>query len=442
MHPLPLFDQDMFARGPEATSVISLIEQALGYLSQGGDAVGASLCSLACERLTSDQADIGEIMKTFLTSHAYYCQAQQALHEASRRFVQAEAEQQQLRLRIEQMLTLLREKAETPLFSVSTQSSNILHYRQSARSPEPASTRLNGHAHEVQSAQADEHTKNAEHMNHVDKVKNPLPALSITCFGKFEVRRQGQPIAPCQNRNGQTILRYLMIQSGYRVTLDTLMALLWPDDDADVARHKVHVAVSALRNSLNQGLHSMVGGGYILYKNGVYQLNPAVSLTTDIEQFLALYQRGRQSGGTEAITCYEQACQLYSGPLLQGDLYADWSVVRREQLNQCFGTMCRALTGHYLDTGQYEKAEQWARAVLKENCCDEEAHRQLIHIYIAQGRRSEAIRQYQSCERILAEELGVPPMAETIATIRNILTRSVSYIECGRNGGDTIDNAP
>jgi DNA-binding SARP family transcriptional activator len=85
--------------------------------------------------------------------------------------------------------------------------------------------------------------------------------------------------------------------------------------------------------------------------------------------------------------------------------------------------MCHALTSHYLDTGQHEKAEQWVRAVLKENRCDEDAHRQLIHIYyIVQGRRSEAIRQYQSCERILTEGLGVPPMTETIAAIRNILT--------------------
>ena len=60
--------------------------------------------------------------------------------------------------------------------------------------------------------------------------------------------------------------------------------------------------------------------------------------------------------------------------------------------------------------------------MLKENRCYEEAHRQLIHIYIVQGRRSEAIGQYQSCERILAEGLGVPPMTETIATIRGILT--------------------
>jgi DNA-binding SARP family transcriptional activator len=422
VHPSPLFDQDMFACEPEAASLLALIERALDYLSQQRDVVGTSLCSLARDQLAPDQADLAEIIETFLASHAYYCQAQLALYEASRRFVQAEAEQQQLRLRVEQLLCSLREKVETPLFSVQTQSSSIAQYRQSARSSESTSTHLNGGTQKVPIAQADEHTENVGDAGNMENVKHILPALSITCFGKFEVRRQGQVIAPCQNRNGQTILRYLITQPGYRVTMDALMVLLWPDDDADVARHKVHVAVSALRNSLNQGLSSIAGGGYILCKNGVYQLNPAVSLSSDVEQFLALYQRGRQSGGAEAIASYEQACQLYSGPFLLEDLYADWSVARREQLNQCYGTMCRALADHYLDNGRHEKAEQWARAVLKENHCDEEAHRQLIRIYIVQGRRSDAIRQYQSCERILAGELGVPPMSETTATIRGILT--------------------
>ena len=72
----------------------------------------------------------------------------------------------------------------------------------------------------------------------------------------------------------------------------------------------MHVAVSSLRNSLNQGLQSIAGGGYILCKNGVYHLDPAAPLTIDSDQFLALYQRGKRSGGAESIICYKQAYQL------------------------------------------------------------------------------------------------------------------------------------
>ena len=121
------------------------------------------------------------------------------------------------------------------------------------------------------------------------------------------------------------------------------------------------------------------------------------------------------------VAYYESACDLYTGPFLSEDLYADWSSIQRKQLSQIYLTMCNALAEYYLEAGSYEHAMRWIGAILKENRCDEVAHRQLIRAYAAQGRRSEALRQYQLCARILAEELGVQPMPETISLFQAIL---------------------
>ncbi len=90
-------------------------------------------------------------------------------------------------------------------------------------------------------------------------------------------------------------------------------------------------------------------------------------------------------------------------------------------LSQAYLVMCSALAEHYIDTGRYEDATKWATAILKENRCDEAAHRQLIRAYAAQGRRSEALRQYRRCVRILTEELGVQPMFKTMSLFQAIL---------------------
>src|SRR5258708_18535086 len=84
-------------------------------------------------------------------------------------------------------------------------------------------------------------------------------------------------------------------------------------------------------------------------------------------------------------------------------------------------TVCRALLVYCLDDGYNEDAAKWAGEILKEDRCDEDAHRQLMRIYAAQGRRSEALRQYQRCKRILADELGVTPMPETVNIIEALL---------------------
>src|SRR5260370_281944 len=80
---------------------------------------------------------------------------------------------------------------------------------------------------------------------------------------------------------------------------------------------------------------------------------------TDVDEFLKYYRAG-QGSSEEQARCYEKACQLYRGPFLIEDLYADWSALQREQLSKTYFTMCRALTGHFMQHGRYEDAEKWA----------------------------------------------------------------------------------
>ena len=80
---------------------------------------------------------------------------------------------------------------------------------------------------------------------------------------------------------------------------------------------------------------------------------------------------------------------------------------------------------YYLDNTNYEDAAKWAKATLKENRCDEAAHRQLIQIYAAQGRRSAALQQYQRCERVLREELEVQPLPETVRLLQALLANEL-----------------
>jgi DNA-binding SARP family transcriptional activator len=106
---------------------------------------------------------------------------------------------------------------------------------------------------------------------------------------------------------------------------------------------------------------------------------------------------------------------------LLDDLYADWSQIRREQLTQNYLTMCRALAANAFANRRYDQVVRWITMILEDNRCDEAAYRQLMSAYAAQGNRTEALRMYQRCEHMLAEELGVPPLPETTALFYAIL---------------------
>jgi DNA-binding SARP family transcriptional activator len=243
--------------------------------------------------------------------------------------------------------------------------------------------------------------------------------LYAVCLAPFELRQGNTPQELCTNRNGQAILRYLIAQENHSATVDTLMTLLWPDDPTDVALNKLYVAVSLLRRSLQKGEKNR--NKYILYKQGVYQLDPSVQWRTDVEEFLELHHLGRKEQGLKAIEYYERACSLYKRPFMLEDLYANWSFQRREYLRQVHITMCHALVLHYIKNQLYEQATHWANEILEENHCDEEAHQHLIRIYALRGRRHDALRQYQLCQKVLQEEMSVDPMPDTVNLFQSIM---------------------
>jgi DNA-binding SARP family transcriptional activator len=389
------FGQETLTVASEASSLAILLERGIHCTRQGNYVEGTTYFARAREQLSPGQMHFAAGLDAFIQSHARYLQAQQALHMASKRFVEADSEQQAHLIALEKLLLALREDTDrappSPQLS-STDSTTEL------PSPLPHSSR---------------------------KDCDALPALYFTCFGRFEVRQLGKPIALCSSRSGRSILRYLVAQPGHCATIDTLMALLWPEDEPEIAQPKLHSAISVLRRSLNHGYSCDPGCGYIVCKNRVYHLNPSVVIRTDVDEFLQCYQAEERTS-EERVALYEKACHLYTGPFLPEDVYADWSFLQREYLNQTYLAMCRVLADHYLKTQSYEAAAKWATTILKVNRCDEGAHQQLIQVYAAQGRRSEVLQQYQRCESILREELGVPPLPETTLVFQMAFTNGPS----------------
>jgi DNA-binding SARP family transcriptional activator len=326
------------------------------------------------------------IIDAFLSGHTRYWAALQTLHTASQSFTIAHAEQV---ARLDELRQLITEGFQELM-------------------------------HPTQTTAVAAHVAQESPARPLEQTKADLPALTITCFGRFTVQRQGTLVTPCSNRNSQAILRYLVAQPQHCESTEVLMELFWPNDAPDVARHKLHVAISSLRRMLNSPYVNQKGTGYLVCDNGVYELNTAVAIHIDVDDFVLAYQAGQHTTPPTAIEHYENACQLYIGPFLVEDLYADWSQIRREQLVQMYLTMCAALVEHCLANERYDPAIDWAGRILSENRCDEAAYRQLMRAYSATGRRTDALRQFQRCKRSLNEEMGIEPASETIALFQRL----------------------
>lgn len=386
------YAQDDIMTVPKSVALATLLKQSTEQIGRGQVVEAIALLTLARKQLTPKQTAYMPVIDALIQTCLAFVQAKEALFEASKRFTQADSELQTSLLLLKELETLV---SRTPLLF-------------SAPGDEWA-------------AKVPSHHSSMTIVPMRPQNNNQLPALYITCLGRFDVQRGQTPLVLCQNRSGQAILRYLLSQTNYRASTDMLMEVFWPDDEPEVARRKLQVAVSALRRSMNAGYDCDAGGGYILYKNYLYSINPAVMLTCDVDEFLQYYEAGRKAQEAMQVKCFEQACQLYIGPFLVEDTYADWSFQRREQLRQIYLTMCTALADHSLTSRNYQDAIRWASVLLEQNGCDEQAHRQLIQAYAEQGRRSDALRQFHRCETMLRNELGIAPMPETLTIYQSIL---------------------
>lgn len=412
----PSFNQENLMVASEAFSFTSLLERGIDCIRQGSYVEGAGFFVFARQQLTPDQAHFAVVIDAFLQSQASYWLAQQSLHLANKHVVKADIELGTRLLALEKLFLSLREKTNTAVQVHETAPSGLIEDDQSQQLP-----LLPPQLIDVDSNRSyNSNGKPTPLPQSLLKGSDTLAGLNITCFGHFEVKRLDRPIVLCHSRSGQALLRFLVAQAGYRASVDRLMDALWAKDAPEKARRKLQIAVSAARCSLNSGYSCDPGEGYIIYKDQFYQFNPAVTIRTDVDEFMSLWKAGRRASGSESVVLYEKACSLCSGPFLIEDTYADWSSARREQLKQIYVTMCRALADYYLEGRQYEDAAKWTNAILGEDRCDEMAHQRLIHIYTAQGRRSEAFQQYYRCERILSEELGISPMPETMNALHMI----------------------
>jgi DNA-binding SARP family transcriptional activator len=61
----------------------------------------------------------------------------------------------------------------------------------------------------------------------------------------------------------------------------------------------------------------------------------------------------------------------------------------------------------------FERGIEHALRALAVDPAREEVHRHIMRLHALAGHRTQAMRQYQSCERILMQELGVKPSAST-----------------------------
>ncbi|MCB0122495.1 MAG: hypothetical protein KDE58_09645, partial [Caldilineaceae bacterium] len=152
-------------------------------------------------------------------------------------------------------------------------------------------------------------------------------------------------------------------------------------------------------------------------------MNRQLPYQLDVE---LLYKAIELAQSTQDLVALQRAVALYRGEFLAGfhlngtNLFEEWLLQQREQLHLFVLRALEILMERSLAEGNYPIGLDAGHQLLTMEPWAETAHRQLMLLFALNGQRGRALQQYKTCCRLLADELGVEPMAETTALYRQI----------------------
>jgi DNA-binding SARP family transcriptional activator len=229
--------------------------------------------------------------------------------------------------------------------------------------------------------------------------------------------REGDAVEPLgwRLRRSFQVLAFLASSPGLQAGREELVEAIWPTEGERTIDRNFHPTLSHLRRAL-EGTRKENGPVSLLFRNGVYRLNPEITWEVDTLDFTRLVEQGRERLGREDLKGAEEAWRaawkLYRGPFLQG-YYEAWVTARREIYQRQYLETLRELGDLFVRVGRPEDAMDAYRSVLLEDPLQERIHLAVMRLYAAQGRRDLVRRQYDRLCTLLLEELGVEPMPQT-----------------------------
>ena len=227
-----------------------------------------------------------------------------------------------------------------------------------------------------------------------------MSRLSVRLLGapRIEV---GRTAIETDTRKATALLSYLAV-SAQPQRRATLAALFWPDTDEQKARGALRRTLSVLRSAL--------GDRWLQTDGDTIELDRK-DLTVDVTEFRRALREGR----------LDDAVRLYRGDLLQGFSlrdspdFDDWQAAESDALRGEYGDALARLAASAERDGDLGAAIDHSKRRLAVDALYEPAHRDLMRLFARAGDRAAALRQYREAVRLLDQELGVAPVAETRA---------------------------
>ncbi len=249
------------------------------------------------------------------------------------------------------------------------------------------------------------------------------PHLVVRALGPLEILRTGVLLSTdaWSYARPRELLLYLLAHREGR-TREQIGLEFWPDVSAAQVKNNFHVTLHHLRKAIGRA-------DVIRYERDRYRVDFDAGVEFDAMQFEELAQRAlkriKAAGDHEAARReLEQARALYRGGFLDEESVGDWHLATRDRLARLYSDAIAALAELHTAAGDHAAAVDAWRSVLDADSLNEPAVRQLMVALVRDGRRADALRQFERFKDELAREMEAEPERDTAMLIDRVRSGS------------------
>lgn len=239
---------------------------------------------------------------------------------------------------------------------------------------------------------------------------------SLCLFGSYPVRVDGQPHYLGISGPTERLFQYLLVNTGKETRREFLAELFWRDSTVGRQRSALNSAICRIKRQLTD-----IDGVELVCDGPAVFLSIADTVMVDVRELTETVQSislSETMSNSLADRLYK-ALEACNAPFLDG-VTADWVLTERERL---FNIQIRSMTilMHWLgQQRRYEDALDIGRRLLAADPARETTQCEMMWLYVLNGQRAQALRQYQEFRSWLGCELDIEPMPETTALYDHI----------------------
>jgi DNA-binding SARP family transcriptional activator len=236
------------------------------------------------------------------------------------------------------------------------------------------------------------------------------PRLRIFTLGRTEVLTPEGPLSGewVDQRAGQ-VLKYLVCERHRVVPADEIAESVCSHAQCTTVS-TVRYFIHALRTKLEPGRPKHDRGSVVLARHGGYTLNTS-DVWIDADEFEAQVNCGLAALGhgerAAAKEHFETGLSLYQGDFLADEPYAEWTLAERERLHALAEKPLRGLGELHGDDP--DAAAGYLERLAQMEPLDGAVQRELLTLWLRQGRLSRATRHYRAFRQRLLREFGEYP---------------------------------